>query len=168
VSLILRANVENLVLTGSDAMNGTGNALDNVITGNGATNYLYGADGNDTLIGGAGRDFLYGGMGSDTFRFGDGDFGGSTATTADRIVGFSQSDGDRIDLHLVDAVTAAAGDQDFHFLGTAAFSHTAGELRYEEIGANTYVSGDTNGDGAADFMIRIDGLHSLTSGDFVL
>jgi hypothetical protein len=28
--------------------------------------------------------------------------------------------------------------------------------------------GDTNGDGTADFMIRLDGLHSLTGGDFVL
>ena len=56
----------------------------------------------------------------------------------------------------------------FAFIGTAAFSHTAGELRYEEVSGFTYVYGDTNGDGIADFMIRLDGLHALSSGDFVL
>jgi hypothetical protein len=36
------------------------------------------------------------------------------------------------------------------------------------INGNTYVYGDTNGDGAADFMIRVDGNHPLTSADFVI
>ena len=50
----LGANVENLTLTGTTAINGTGNALDNVLTGNSANNTLTGGDGNDTLDGGAG------------------------------------------------------------------------------------------------------------------
>ena len=50
------ANVENLTLTGSGDINGTGNALDNVITGNAGNNMLDGGGGNDTLVGGAGTD----------------------------------------------------------------------------------------------------------------
>ena len=56
ISYTLGANVENLTLTGSAAINGTGNALDNVITGNAAANVLDGAAGADTLAGGAGDD----------------------------------------------------------------------------------------------------------------
>ncbi|HNY64459.1 MAG TPA: calcium-binding protein [Deltaproteobacteria bacterium] len=56
VTFTLAANVENLTLTGTAAINGTGNALDNVITGNSAGNVLDGGTGNDTLMGGAGND----------------------------------------------------------------------------------------------------------------
>jgi Ca2+-binding RTX toxin-like protein len=66
VSHSLSANVENLVLTGGAAINGTGNALDNAITGNAAANTLDGGDGNDTLTGGGGADTLLGGNGDDT------------------------------------------------------------------------------------------------------
>jgi Ca2+-binding RTX toxin-like protein len=62
-------NIENLTLTGSGAINGTGNASDNKIVGNGAANSLSGLAGNDDLDGGAGNDTLTGGEGSDTFRF---------------------------------------------------------------------------------------------------
>jgi hypothetical protein len=56
VTTILPANVENLTLTGAAAINGTGNAGNNVITGNGANNILNGGAGIDTLIGGLGND----------------------------------------------------------------------------------------------------------------
>jgi len=77
VTYILDANVENLLLTGAGAVNGTGNVLNNLITGNSANNNLSGADGNDTLNGeggndslngGAGVDFLNGGAGNDTLE----------------------------------------------------------------------------------------------------
>ena len=60
-------NVENLTLTGAQAINGTGNALDNVLTGNSAVNILTGLAGNDWLDGGAGADKLLGGVGDDTY-----------------------------------------------------------------------------------------------------
>lgn len=71
-------------------------------------------------------------------------------------------------MSVVDANGNLAGDQAFTFLGGGAFTDSAGELRYEQVNGNTYVSGDTNGDGVADSMIKIDGLHSLNSSDFVL
>ena len=63
----LSNNIEALTLTGTAAINGTGNALDNALTGNGANNTLAGGAGNDTLIGGAGNDTLVGGAGNDLF-----------------------------------------------------------------------------------------------------
>nr|WP_274706209.1 MULTISPECIES: M10 family metallopeptidase C-terminal domain-containing protein [unclassified Pseudomonas] len=63
----LGANLENLVLRTSDNLNGTGNALNNVITGNAGNNILDGGAGNDTLDGGAGADTLIGGTGNDTY-----------------------------------------------------------------------------------------------------
>jgi Ca2+-binding RTX toxin-like protein len=56
ISFVLSANVENLLLTGTSAINGAGNALANTITGNVAANRLDGGAGADTLIGRAGND----------------------------------------------------------------------------------------------------------------
>ena len=56
VSYSLTTNVENLVLTGTGNINGTGNALNNLLTGNSAANILSGGAGADTMAGGAGDD----------------------------------------------------------------------------------------------------------------
>ncbi len=65
VTYALSANVENLSLTGTAAINGSGNSLNNTIQGNGANNALYGYGGNDSLYGYGGNDILHGGTGSD-------------------------------------------------------------------------------------------------------
>ncbi|MCB1674602.1 MAG: choice-of-anchor L domain-containing protein, partial [Pseudomonadales bacterium] len=92
VTYTLPSHIENLILMGNSAINGTGNELKNIITGNtannilaggggadtiyggagndsitgsGSTDALYGEDGDDTLVGGGGSDELYGGAGND-------------------------------------------------------------------------------------------------------
>jgi Ca2+-binding RTX toxin-like protein len=69
-SYTLDANVENLILTGSAPLSGTGNALNNLMTGGGGADTLIGGDGNDTLVGGGGVDRLAGGAGDDTYVLG--------------------------------------------------------------------------------------------------
>jgi Ca2+-binding RTX toxin-like protein len=64
-SLAAFPNIENLTLTGSSVITGTGNTANNSLTGNTANNTLNGGDGNDTLNGGAGNDSLIGGNGND-------------------------------------------------------------------------------------------------------
>ncbi|WP_439866008.1 calcium-binding protein [Pseudomonas syringae] len=67
VTWTLSANVENLTLTGTSALNGTGNALDNTLVGNSAVNTLTGGVGNDRLDGKGGADKLAGGAGNDSY-----------------------------------------------------------------------------------------------------
>lgn len=180
ISHTLAINVENLLLTGTAAINGTGNGANNVITGNTGANTLSGLAGDDTLnggagndllIGGRGRDTLTGGTGADTFRFLDGELSSRTAGGADTITDFQP--GDRIDLSLVDALVApseyiADGKQDFHFIGTNRFHiHSGKEIRYEITGNTTLVYGSINGDDRTDFVIRLEGVHKLAAGDFI-
>ncbi|TXI20605.1 MAG: protease [Nitrosomonas sp.] len=65
----LQVNVENLILTGTSAINGTGNGLANNITGNNSGNQLNSLSGNDRLTGKGGKDTLTGGPGADKFVF---------------------------------------------------------------------------------------------------
>ena len=67
VSYILGPQQENLRLSGSANLNGTGNAFANTLTGNSGRNTLVGGAGNDTLDGGKGDDDLRGGIGNDTY-----------------------------------------------------------------------------------------------------
>lgn len=55
----LGANLENLVLTGADSIEGYGNNLANIVTGNSGNNWLVGNGGVDTLIGGTGNDTYF-------------------------------------------------------------------------------------------------------------
>jgi Ca2+-binding RTX toxin-like protein len=68
VTYTLSANVENLTLTGTTAINGNGNGLANNLKGNTAANRLTGGGGNDTLDGGTGKNILTGGTGKDIFK----------------------------------------------------------------------------------------------------
>lgn len=70
-------NVENLTLTGTGNINGTGNSRNNTLTGNAGSNILDGKEGNDILIGGGGADTLLGGLGDDTYQLNPTNAGGS-------------------------------------------------------------------------------------------
>lgn len=67
ITYVLSANLENLTLTGFANIDGTGTALDNVLTGNDGDNTLDGLAGNDTLDGGIGQDEMNGGIGNDSY-----------------------------------------------------------------------------------------------------
>jgi Ca2+-binding RTX toxin-like protein len=132
--------------------------------GGSSSDVIKGGAGNDLIYGGLGQDDLTGGAGADTFRYQGA--GESTATATDRILDFAT--GDIIDLGRIDAVPGG-GDDAFNLVG--AFDGHAGQLVLTQGANNVWtVSGDTDGNGQADFQILVtvsDG-HQLGSSDFVL
>lgn len=139
---------------------------DDRLQGRGGHDTLLGGDGDDRLAGGRRSDTLTGDSGADRFVFADGDTAGARAR-ADVVTDFSHADGDKISLRGMDAI--AGGDDDkFSFIGSDRFSGHAGELRFGVVDGATFVTGDTDGDGHADFTIRLDGALDLVKGDFVL
>lgn len=166
VNWVLSANTENLTLTGAARINGSGNTFANALVGNTGDNVLDGRAGDDALTGGRGGDDLYGGAGKDLFVFlaaAD-----STVAAAGRDTIFDFTKGDRMDLRPIDANLKLAADQAFTFIGTEKFHKKAGELRYDKALSDTYIYGDTNGDGLADFAIHLDDPVNLATGDFLL
>lgn len=139
---------------------------------------LFGGAGNDVLVGGGGADLILGGLrgdtltggaGNDTFRYDS--VADSNSTERDSIQDFNS--GDLIDLSRIDANELIAGNQAFTFIGGAAFSGAAGQLRFENIslgGTSWLIQGDTNGDGVSDFelVLVINPPDPITSGDFIL
>lgn len=161
VTWTLGAEVEALVLTGTAAISGTGNGLDNGLSGNNAANLLAGAAGNDNLSGQAGKDTLSGesgadvldggpggdsltgGTGADAFRF------GSASEGIDTIADFTRGE-DRI---WISSAGFGAGilppgplDPAFITFGAAA-TGTNPQLVYNA--ANGSLSADPDGGGGA-------------------
>ena len=124
---------------------------------------LFGGAGDDRLDGGLGSDLLIGGVGADRFIFRDTANG---SDGVDTILDFS-SDEDIIDLRYLDADITADGNQAFTFVGTDAFSGTAGEMRFEVAANGLTLMGDTNGDGVADFQLVMEGLDNLQTADIL-
>ncbi len=139
--------------------------------GEGGIDRLFGGGGNDTVSGGAGRDKIFGNGGADKL------FGGTHAddfffrsindsrvgALRDVIKDF-EAGLDEINLSKIDANTLLSGNDAFSFIGADLFDALAGQLRY----SNGIVQGDVDGDGVADFEIKIAGGIDLTASDFVL
>jgi Ca2+-binding RTX toxin-like protein len=136
---------------------------------------IFGGAADDTLIGGTGNDILYGGLGADSLRGNGGadtfayyNPADSSAGAFDTIADFL-SGTDKLDLSRVDSNTLIESNQAFAFIGSNAFSGTAGELRIVEAGENAWeVQGDVNGDGTADLVIRIEGPQPIAASDIFL
>lgn len=153
----------------------SGSDFDDLLAGDGGNNQLSGGFGNDTLRGGGGddtlissygTDILRGGTGADTFRFELALFQDG-ANIRNVIADFAKGT-DVIDLSSIDADRNTFGDQAFTFIGTAAFSGTAGELRSFQKGGDTRFEIDVDGDGVLDLSITLIGLVTLTADDFIL
>ncbi len=176
----------------------TGDANANTLTGGAGNDMLWGGGGNDTLLGGTGADTLYGGTGNDTLLGGAGDdilFGDSGndilrgGAGYDRLTGGAGADifyfevadkttdvitdftrgADKIDLTGMDANTATAAIDAFTYVGAGQFTvGKAGVLRWSTDGRNSFLQGDVDGDGVADFAIKIEGVNRILLSDLIL
>ncbi len=139
VTYTLTTNVENLTLTGTANISGTGNTSDNVLIGNSVANTLSGGAGNDTLDGGLGADSLSGGTGNDTYVVDNtGDIVTETSTLATEI--------DTVQSSI--AYTLGTNVENLTLTGTAAISGTGNALNNILTGndANNTLSGGTGAD----------------------
>ncbi len=160
VGWILAEGLENLTLTGSAAVAGTGNTMGNSMAGNGAANLLSGlagvdvldgGAGNDTLIGGAGTDQLRGGAGSDIFRV---DLATDSGQASRDVVldfeGAGSTVSDRVDLSRIDADVVATGNQTFTFGSRGIHG-----LFLSDQGTDTLVQGNIDADADFEFALLI-------------
>jgi Ca2+-binding RTX toxin-like protein len=158
VSFALPDNVENLTLTGTAAINGTGNSLANVITGNASANVISGGGGADTLTGGAGAD-----------QYAFIAISDSPSGAADLITDFSgkKGQGDKIDLSAIDAISNTAANDAFTLVNK--FNGHAGQAysSYDSHAGTTNIYLDVNGDRSADMVIQLSGHINLATADFI-
>jgi serralysin len=142
--------------------------------GLGGKDRLSGGAGNDVLSGGAGLDRLRGGVGADTFEFSSIRDMTRNMRTTDVILDFRRGQ-DKIDLSIIDASSRLGGNNAFTFDGTKPFGTSKqGDIyfkRFDLAGRSkdyTLVYIDTDGDRAAEGVIKVMGLHNFTAGDFIL
>jgi Ca2+-binding RTX toxin-like protein len=148
----------------SSALNGGGG--DDVIVSYIKNDILDGGDGDDMLTGGKGGDTLTGGSGADKFYFYNIADLNLKLSRTDTITDFKSGEDQLIFLF----PGPKKGGIPISFVGNSPFSKTAGQIRYSEVyteGSNTYilVQGDTNGDGKADFTLKLMGISSIEKSD---
>lgn len=175
-STALADQIEALTLTGSAAIDGTGNALANTMTGNAAANVLSGLDGADVIKGGAGADTLIGGLGADVliggadadhFRYDSLDPTGVRDTIRDFEHGIDSIVFSRAGFAAFTGAAAGALDPLDFTVGTAA-TDARHHLIYNT--ANGVLSYDEDGQGGvAQVQIAVlSGNPLLDAGDFQL
>jgi Ca2+-binding RTX toxin-like protein len=144
VAYTLGSNLENLTLTGSGAIAGTGNAVDNVLVGNSAANTLTGNGGDDQINGGVGADTLRGGAGNDTY----------TVDNASDVI--TELAGEGTDVVLSTATyTISANVENLTLTGASAINGT-GNTQNNLLTGNT-AANVLNGGAGADTMIGLAG-----------
>ncbi len=137
VTYTLGNNLENLTLTGTAAIKGTGNALNNVLLGNSGKNTLTGLTGDDTLNGGTGIDTLIGGLGNDTYI---------VDTTTDTLTENLNEGTDTVQSSVT--YTLSKNLENLTLTGTAAINGTGNTLNNVLTGnsANNILNGGTGTD----------------------
>lgn len=145
VTLTLGSNLENLTLSGSAAINATGNTLNNILTGNSGVNVLNGGAGNDSLDGQAGNDQFTGGTGSDTVIYqlllpSDALGGNGTDIWSDFTLGnvTTNANADKIDI----------GDLLIGYSGNYNLASLSAFIKTSVSGSNTQLYIDRDGDGS--------------------
>jgi hypothetical protein len=150
LSWTLKANLENLTLIGTSAINGTGNTLNNTLTGNAAANILTGGLGNDTLNAGAGADTIIGGLGNDNLYLGLND-------AAVDIVNYASGDGADTVYQFVRGV----GGDKLNFTGITNFDViTSGTSTLIRVGDGI---GGNSGFGTGQLLVTLSGTTGFTS-----
>lgn len=142
----LSANIENLILTGTAALNGTGNSSNNVLTGNSGANVLTGGAGNDTLAGGAGNDVLDGGTGIDAMSGGAGDDIYIVDNAGDTVTELANEGLDQVQSSVTH--TLGANVENLTLTGSAAINGTGNALNNILVGngANNTLTGGAGND----------------------
>jgi Ca2+-binding RTX toxin-like protein len=153
-------NVEKLTLTGTDAINGTGNTLANTITGNSAANKLYGQTGNDTLIGNGGNDTLNGGGGTDTMKGGAGNDIYVVDNTGDIVTELATQGSDTVQSSV--SFTLSANVEKLTLTGTTAINGIGNGLANVLTGNSA--ANKLNGVTGNDTLIGNGGNDTLTGG----
>ena len=174
-----------VTITGTDqGLVHNGGVGDDTITGKGGNDRLYGWESNDTLQGGSGNDLISGGAGRDrmtgggnhdVFVFEAITYSGTTSGTRDVITDFRVRAGsgpDYVDLiHVagIDAMASVVGDQDFTFIGDAAFTGE-GQIRAVQDGAHTNLQFNTTGNAGPEMIVVLRNFTAteLTVADFIL
>ena len=162
VTYTLSANVKNLTLTGTAAINGTGNVLANVIIGNTGTNQLGGGAGNDTLDGGLGNNELTGGDGNDSFRF-------TTTGHIDRITDYNvTNDTVKLENAVFTVLTATGTLAASQFkIGPSALD-ADDFIIYDSAAGKLLYDADGSGLGAAVQIATLTGGLAMTNADIVV
>lgn len=164
VTFALGSNVENLTLTGSSSIAGTGNELANTILGNASANTLTGNGGNDTLNGLGGRDTLRGGAGLDTFVFSS----ALGSSNADTISDFNVAD-DTIALsRSVFAGLSLGALSASDFTRSSRALDASDRIVYDSSTGALYYDADGSGAGAAVQFATLSRNLALTAADFIL
>ncbi|PTQ91428.1 VCBS domain-containing protein, partial [Agitococcus lubricus] len=127
ISYSLTNNIENLLLTGSNHINGTGNGLANLLTGNSGNNSLTGGAGKDTLVGGEGIDTLIGGTGNDTYI---------VDNTTDAITEFSNEGEDTVESSVTFSIATMSNVEHITLTGNANINAT-GNFSSNTLKGNT-------------------------------
>ncbi|HQS98768.1 MAG: hypothetical protein B7Y26_05395 [Hydrogenophilales bacterium 16-64-46] len=159
-SLADKANVENLTLTGTAAIDGTGNAAQNVITGNSAANKLSGGSGADTLTGGAGNDRLNGGAGNDTMLGGSGNDIYVVNVATDIVTEYINEGTDTVETGVT--LTLAANVENLTLTGGSAINGTGNNLFNVLIGNGA--NNDLFGAAGDDKLDGLGGTDTLIGG----